>query len=76
MRASGPSIPESFLLLEASNTPESPATLSSDTAADTEHVFVPEELARERMPIGGGVSLIGDSGGSCVNPILRSNKQY
>lgn len=69
-RISELSNPENFRLLEASNTPESPATLSSDTAAETEHVFVPEELARDRNPNGGRVSLIGDSDGSCVNPIL------
>lgn len=59
-------MPDNRLLFEASKTPESPATLSSDTAAETERVFVPDELARERMPIGGGVSLIGDSGGSTI----------
>lgn len=33
-------------------------------------MFVPEELARDLIPIGGGVSLIGDSGGSCVSPTM------
>jgi len=50
-------IPPTFccFLWDASKTPESPATDSSLTAADTERVFVPDEV---------GVSEMGDKGGS------------
>lgn len=57
---------------EASNTPESPATDSSLTAADTDLVFVPDDDVLESVAgpcsisskIGGGVSEMGESGTS------------
>lgn len=55
--------PDSLFRLDASKTPESPATLSSETAAETDLVLVPELLALDLIPVGGGVSLIGDNGG-------------
>lgn len=70
-----PKTPEALFLLEASKTPESPATDSSLTAAETDLVLVPEEDVLDRAApwrisswssIGGGVSDMGESGGSPV----------
>lgn len=74
--SSGSLAPYNRFRLEASKTPESPATDSSLTAAETDLVFVPEDEVLDKAATfnsssgsnkGGGVSEIGDN---CASLLL------